>query len=76
LRRREGLSGASFRLEFGDPPRRFFAEEIERAVALGWLVEGDPSPGDLRLTRAGRLVADSVAALFVADELESGPAGD
>jgi putative oxygen-independent coproporphyrinogen III oxidase len=76
LRRREGLSGALFRLEFGDPPRRFFAEEIDRAVALGWLVEGDPSPGDLRLTRSGRLVADSVAALFVDDELESGPAGD
>ncbi len=31
-----------------------------------------PAPGDLRLTRPGRLVADSVAALFVdADEAET-----
>ncbi len=65
LRQREGLSGGRFRQEFGGPPRAFFGAEIDRALALGWLVEGDPGPGDLRLTRAGRLVADSVAALFV-----------
>ena len=65
LRQREGLSARPFAAEFGQMPRHYFAAEIDRAIALGWLEEGVSDPGDLRLTRAGRLVADSVAALFV-----------
>lgn len=68
LRQREGFSAGSFAAEFGGGPRAFFSTEIDRALAAGWLVEGDPSEGDLRLTAEGRLVADSVAALFVAVE--------
>lgn len=71
LRQREGLAAARFEAEFGSTPRHFFESEIERAAALGWVVEGDPAPGDLRLTPAGRLVADSVAALFVAEQDEA-----
>ncbi|MAG33573.1 MAG: coproporphyrinogen III oxidase [Deltaproteobacteria bacterium] len=67
LRRREGLSARTFEAEFGDPPRRFFAAAIARARSLGWLCEDSPGPGDFALTPAGRLVADSVAAEFVAD---------
>jgi oxygen-independent coproporphyrinogen-3 oxidase len=65
LRQREGLSAGGFAAEFGHPPRAYFDAEIEVARARGWLAEGDPAPGDLRLTRLGRLVADSVASLFV-----------
>jgi len=65
LRQREGLSARRFAAEFGLRPRAFFDAEIETARARGWLEEGDPAPGDLRLTRLGRLVADSVASLFV-----------
>ncbi len=68
LRQREGLSSPHFRAEFGESPRHFFGSEIELALARGWLEEGQPSPGDLRLTRMGRLVADSVAALFVSGD--------
>ena len=68
LRQREGLSSQSFSAEFGEQPRHFFEPEIELALRRGWLAEGEPSSGDLRLTRTGRLVADSVAALFVATE--------
>ena len=70
LRQREGLSSARFQAEFEAPPRRYFAAEVERAIDLGWLIEGDPAPGDLRLTPVGRLLADSVAALFVAEQDE------
>ena len=65
LRQREGLAARLFEAEFGGPPRAFFAVEIGLALERGWLEEGVPGPGDLRLTRTGRLVADSVAALFV-----------
>ncbi len=65
LRRSEGLSAASFSAEFGGSPRDFFASEIDAMTLRGWLIEGDPSSGDLRLTDAGRLLADSVAAEFV-----------
>ncbi len=65
LRQREGFGAGPFAAEFGGPPRAFFTSEIERALAADWLVEGDPTEGDLRLTAEGRLVADSVAALFV-----------
>lgn len=63
LRQREGLCAARFEAEFGGTPRRFFEAEIETALARGWLEEA--ANRDLCLTRAGRLLADSVAALFV-----------
>ncbi len=63
LRQVEGLSAAAFAAEFGGAPRAFFAPEIGRLVASGWLAE--TGEGDLRLTREGRLVADSVATEFV-----------
>jgi len=78
LRQLEGLSARRFEAEFGAPPRAFFAAEIEGLVQRGWLAEGegegreearserDAHRGDLRLTRAGRMLADSVAAEFVA----------
>ena len=64
LRQREGLDAAVFAAEFGRPPRAFFADEIDRAVGRGWLIE--EASGDLRLSASGRLLADSVAAEFVA----------
>ncbi len=71
LRQREGLAAHRFAAEFGHIPRHYFGTEIDAALERGWLEEGAPAPGDLRLTRPGRLVADSVAALFVdADEAE------
>ena len=63
LRQMEGLSAAAFAAEFGAVPRRFFAAPIDRLVRWGWLHE--TAVGDLRLSQAGRLVADSVAAEFV-----------
>ncbi len=68
LRQREGLVARAFEAEFGAPPRAFFDSEIARTVARGWLEEGVPASGDLRLTPAGRLLADSVAAEFVSGE--------
>jgi oxygen-independent coproporphyrinogen-3 oxidase len=80
LRRPEGLSAAAFEAEFGGAPRAFFAREIDAMVARGWLEESATGKGDLRLTGPGRMVADSVAAEFVAparsdgsDEARSGP---
>ncbi|MBB82706.1 MAG: coproporphyrinogen III oxidase [Deltaproteobacteria bacterium] len=63
LRQIEGVAAQAFAEEFGAPPRAFFAEEIDRLVRVEWLVEGEG--GDLRLSRAGRLLADSVGAEFV-----------
>ncbi len=65
LRQREGLDAARFLAEFGAPPRAFFAAQIDRHLASGWLEE--TPEGGLRLSRAGRLVADSVAEAFVAE---------
>ena len=65
LRQREGLSARVFEAEFGGSPRDFFEAEINRMISCGWLSEGVPAAGDLRLTNAGRLMADSVAAEFV-----------
>jgi oxygen-independent coproporphyrinogen-3 oxidase len=65
LRQREGLSARAFEAEFGAKPRDFFASELDEMIARGWLVEGGPEAGDVRLTGAGRLVADSVASEFV-----------
>jgi oxygen-independent coproporphyrinogen-3 oxidase len=68
LRQREGLDPARFAAEFGAPPRRFFATQIDRNRAAGWIEER--ADGGLRLTPAGRLVADSVAEAFVAEVAE------
>jgi len=65
LRQNEGLSGKAFRAEFGEWPRTFFGDAIDRLTRRGWLVEAEISRGDLGLTPAGRLLADSVAAEFV-----------
>jgi oxygen-independent coproporphyrinogen-3 oxidase len=68
LRQREGLSARVFEAEFAGPPRDFFEAAIDAAISCGWLEEGEPAAGDLRLTRAGRLMADSVAAGFVSGD--------
>ena len=67
LRKREGLSAKVFAAEFGEAPRAYFGEAIDRLLARGWLVEGEGEErgGDLKLTAAGRLLADSVAMEFV-----------
>lgn len=75
LRQREGLDAVGFEAEFGAPPRAFFEAEIERLVHRGWLVEDRGGRGDLRLSRAGRMVADSVAAEFVVAEGDAGEVG-
>jgi oxygen-independent coproporphyrinogen-3 oxidase len=69
LRQREGLDPVRFAAEFGGPPRAFFAAQIERNRAAGWLEES--AEGGLRLTPAGRLVADSVAEAFVTEGEEA-----
>ena len=65
LRQVEGLSEASFTAEFGQSPRAYFGAEIDAMKDRGWLWEAGASSGDLRLTSAGRLFADTVAAEFV-----------
>jgi len=66
LRQPEGLSAARFEAEFGGSPRTFFEMPIRELCRRGWLVES--VEGDLRLSAEGRLLADSVAAEFVAEE--------
>ena len=68
LRQREGLSARAFEAEFGGAPRDFFESEIDAAISRGWIDEGVPAVGDLRLTSSGRLMADSVAAEFVSGD--------
>jgi oxygen-independent coproporphyrinogen-3 oxidase len=63
LRTREGLVAARFEGWFDDPPRTFFAEEIDRLISSG-LVEEQRS-GDLRLTQRGRMLSDLVGQCFV-----------
>jgi oxygen-independent coproporphyrinogen-3 oxidase len=65
LRQREGLSACVFEAEFGGPPRKFFEHQIDALISCGWLSEGESATGDLCLTAAGRLMADSVGAEFV-----------
>jgi oxygen-independent coproporphyrinogen-3 oxidase len=67
LRQREGLSARRFAAEFGGAPRDFFADAIEETVRRGWVEESVDATGDLRLTAAGRLFADSVAMAFVGE---------
>lgn len=68
LRQRSGLSARAFEAEFGGPPRDFFEAEIDAMRSRGWLSEGEPAAGDLRLTSAGRLMADTVAVEFVSGD--------
>ncbi len=64
LRTRAGLEAARFGAEFEAPPRRFFESAIDELLRAGLL---DESPrGDLTLTPRGWLLADEVAARFVA----------
>ena len=66
LRTRAGVSAEAIRTEFGGGPRSFYPEPIERMVGAGLMVES--VEGDLALTARGRLLADEVAAAFVAEE--------
>jgi len=63
LRTAAGLRARSFAAEFGAPPRRFFAEPIERLRRAGLLRES--GAGDLSLTPRGRLLCDAVSAEFL-----------
>jgi coproporphyrinogen III oxidase-like Fe-S oxidoreductase len=58
-----GLDAAAFAAEFGAPPRAFWPEAIDEALAAGWLVEGET--GALRLTGAGILLSDTLFARLV-----------
>ena len=63
LRTSEGLDARAFAAEFGAPPRAFWPEAIDEALAAGWLVEGET--GALRLTDAGILLSDTLFARLV-----------
>jgi oxygen-independent coproporphyrinogen-3 oxidase len=63
LRTTRGLDVAGFTAEFGAPPRAFWADAIDDALAAGWLTES--AAGDLRLTRTGILLSDSLFARLV-----------
>ncbi len=63
LRRAVGLSARAFAGDFGQPPRHWFAPEIESLTGAG-LIREAPG-GDLALTPRGFLLADEVAAYFV-----------
>ncbi len=63
LRTARGLDARRFAAEFGAPPRRFFAREIEELAAAGLLQEA--GEGDLCLTRRGRMLSDSVFERFI-----------
>ncbi len=64
LRLAEGLSAARFEADFGVSPRGLQADAIDALVADGLLVES-PESGDLRLTRRGAQIADTVCARFL-----------
>jgi oxygen-independent coproporphyrinogen III oxidase len=63
LRTRRGLAAAPFAREFGAAPRALFGEAIDELCAAGLLEES--AAGDLALTQAGRLLADTVFERFV-----------
>jgi oxygen-independent coproporphyrinogen-3 oxidase len=63
LRTVRGIDPRGFTAEFGGPPRAFFAKEIDELTAAGLLEE--TGQGEVRLTRRGRLVSDSVFERFV-----------
>ncbi len=62
LRLNRGVERAGFQARFGVEPAELFAPALKRHIESG-LVESDNS--GIRLTRAGRLVADSVLVDFV-----------
>ncbi|MBK9128595.1 MAG: radical SAM family heme chaperone HemW [Phycisphaerales bacterium] len=62
LRLTGGLDRAAFESRFGIEPTAFFREAIERSVSDGLV---DVTRDAIRLTRAGRLVGDSVMAAFL-----------
>lgn len=63
LRTRRGLAAAPFAREFGAAPRAFFGGAIDELCAAGLLRES--AAGDLALTQAGRLLADTAFERFV-----------
>jgi oxygen-independent coproporphyrinogen III oxidase len=63
LRTRRGLDASGFASEFGAPPRAHWSEAIDALCARGLLTES--GSGDLALTPAGRLLADTVFVHFV-----------
>jgi coproporphyrinogen III oxidase-like Fe-S oxidoreductase len=63
LRSAAGLDARRFASEFGKPPRGFWEEAIAGLIVRGLLQER--LGGDLRLTRRGRLLSDSVSEYFV-----------
>lgn len=63
LRQARGLRAGPFAAEFGRPPRGFWDEPIDALLGQGLLEESQA--GDLRLTRRGRLLSDSVFQYFV-----------
>ena len=63
LRSAAGLDARRFASEFGRPPRGFWEEAIVGLIARGLLQER--LGGDLKLTRRGRLLSDSVFEHFV-----------
>jgi len=63
LRSAAGLDARRFASEFGKPPRGFWEQAIAGLIARGLLQER--LGGDLRLTRRGRLLSDSVFEYFV-----------
>lgn len=62
LRLRQGIDRARFSTRFGHDPADYFRPTVEQQRELGYL---ELQPGNLRLTRQGLLVADSVAAAFL-----------
>jgi oxygen-independent coproporphyrinogen III oxidase len=63
LRTRSGLDASGFAREFGAPPRAHFGAAIDALRERGLLTES--GAGDLALTAAGRLLADTVFVHFV-----------
>jgi oxygen-independent coproporphyrinogen III oxidase len=64
LRLNDGVDRDAFRGRFGGEPEALFADAFRRLEGLG-VLETDPAA--LRLTPRGRLVADAVAAEFLAE---------
>jgi len=63
LRCEEGLDEAAFQTEFGESPRAVFGAAIEDFLGRG-LLEASRD-GRLKLSRSGRMLADTVCAEFV-----------
>lgn len=61
LRRVEGIRRAAFAAEFGADPAARWPEAVDRSVTLGLL---ELTPQRLRLSRAGRLLANEVLVAF------------